>query len=71
MSVALTERQGNTDEQVREYVGKALALIDELDVPDDLRPAAFKEAVGLYAAKTLIQEQVPDIQRLLGNGLGG
>lgn len=46
----------NSDEQVREYVTKALALVDELDVPDDLRITAFERACNLYASKQVTIE---------------
>lgn len=35
-------------EQVTETVGLALAVVDELDPPDDLRLAAFNAAFGMF-----------------------
>ncbi len=48
----------NSDEQVREYVEKALALVNDLDTPGDLRVAAFVEAIKLYAAKQVMIEAI-------------
>lgn len=51
------EAHHNTDEQVRGYIGKAIALMDELDVPAELRPTLAAEAVRLYGAKQVTYEQ--------------
>lgn len=51
-----TEIVHNSDEQVREYVAKALALVAELEVPDDLRVTAFERACNLYASKQVTIE---------------
>ncbi len=48
----------NSDEQVREYVAKALALVDDLDPPSDLRVAAFAKAMELYASKQVMIEAI-------------
>lgn len=56
-TVRYSERPNNTPEQVREYVAEALAIVDELDVPDDLREAAFTAAVNLSASKQVLAEQ--------------
>ncbi len=48
----------NSDEQVREYVEKALALVDDLDPPSDLRVAAFVKAMELYASKQVMIEAI-------------
>ncbi len=58
MSVGRTEYPHNTPEQVREYLREALAIVDELDVPTDLRAVAFEQAVGLVSRKALQIEQV-------------
>jgi hypothetical protein len=48
----------NTDEQVREYVRKGLELLDELEVPDELRAVVFERAVNLFASKQVVVEAV-------------
>ena len=49
----------NTPEQVRQYLADALALVDELEVPSDLREAVFLNAVSLISSKRLeIPQQV-------------
>lgn len=62
MAVRVNGRQSeivhNTDEQVREYVAKALALLDELEVPDELRPTVFERACNLYASKQVTLEVI-------------
>lgn len=55
------EQQHNTPEQVREYVREALAVVDELDVPDDLRAAAFAKACDLISGKQIVFEQPASI----------
>lgn len=62
-----TERKHNSDDQVREYLAGALAIVGELEVPDDLRVAAFGKAVDLLAAKHITFETVAPV----GNGLAG
>ena len=47
----------NTSEQIRGYLDDALAIVNELDPPADLRAAVFTEAVRLIAAKQIIMEQ--------------
>lgn len=60
----------HTDEQVREAVSKAVALVDELVVPADLRAAAFEQACQMFAAKQiLMQEPAPIAGRLALPGL--
>jgi hypothetical protein len=54
-----TEHPHNSDEQVREYLQAALALIADLDPPDDLRGVAFAKAVDLFSAKQIVFEQQP------------
>jgi hypothetical protein len=53
-----SERHHNTREQVTDYLRAALEVVDELDIPDDLRPAAFVQAVGLFSAKQVTMEQL-------------
>lgn len=48
----------NSDEQVREYVEKAVALADELTGKDDRWPVVFTGALSLYAAKAVGIEQI-------------
>lgn len=56
------EQPNYTAEQVREHVAEALKIVDELDVPDDLRVAAFGKAVDLVAAKQIVFEQPATVQ---------
>lgn len=59
-TVTRTELPDNTPEQVRGYLVAALELVDSLEVPDDLRPAVFREACRLVAGKQiLIGEAAP------------
>jgi hypothetical protein len=47
------EEHHNDAGQVEDYCRAALALVDELDPPADLRPLVFAKAVDLLSAKTL------------------
>lgn len=58
MSLRFSEHHHNSDEQVAEYLSKALAVVDELELTDELRPVAFVKAVDLYAAKSVTAEQI-------------
>lgn len=51
----------NTDDQVREYLRKALALTDELEPPEDLRAIVFQSAVNLFSSKQVVLQQGPDL----------
>ena len=55
--VRRTEVQHNSAEQTHAYIAAALALVEELEPPEDLRVAAFSKAVDLLSAKQLILEQ--------------
>jgi hypothetical protein len=59
------EYQHNTPEQVRDYLREALAIVDELDPPDELRAALFVQAVGLLSAKQIVFEQMPALTSLI------
>jgi hypothetical protein len=48
------EIPNNTDDQVEEYVTKALNLVRDLDPAPDLRAAVFEAAVGLYSGKQIL-----------------
>jgi hypothetical protein len=63
------EIPNNTDEQVEEYVCKALNLVNELDPDKDLRAAVFSQAVALFASKQVVmtQPQPIDLAMLRGN----
>lgn len=51
----------NTQEQVVQYLHDALAAVDAVHMPDDLRPVALSQAITLIAAKSITVEQVvPD-----------
>ncbi len=66
MTMQQSEYQNNTPEQVREYLQTAADIVADLDIPPDLIPHAFVQAVGLVSAKQVILEQVG-----LGMGLIG
>jgi hypothetical protein len=53
-----TEYPHNKPAQVREYIVAALALVDDLDPPDDLRGPVFAKAADLYSSKQVVLEQV-------------
>ncbi len=62
----------NTDEQVRDYVARALALVEDLDPPSDLRGIVTAKAIDLYAAKQIMMEQIQPglpLMRIPGEGL--
>jgi hypothetical protein len=63
------EHENNTPAQVEEYIDRALALVERLPVPDDLRPTAFAKAVDLFASKQVTLEPIaasPLVPRLDG-----
>jgi hypothetical protein len=64
------ELPNNTDEQVEEYVCKALGLLSELDPEPLLRGPVFEQACALYASKQIVmtQPQPIDLAMLRGNG---
>lgn len=52
-----TEEHHNTPAQVVDYLRTALAIVMELDPPEDLRQIAFGKAVDLLSAKQVFFEQ--------------
>jgi hypothetical protein len=56
--VKFSEHPHNTPEQIKAYIAASLQLIEELNVPDDLREVAFAKAVDLCSAKQIIGEQI-------------
>jgi hypothetical protein len=52
------EERHHTDEQVEQIIAKAADLVETLSLPEDLRVAAFTQAMGLYAAKQIVVEQI-------------
>jgi len=61
----------NTPEQVHHYLEQALAIVNALELTDDLRVAAFNKAVDLVAGKQITLEQIaPNAIPLLGQGQG-
>jgi hypothetical protein len=44
-------------EQVRAHLAEALAIVEELELDDELRGLAFAKAVDLLAAKQMFFEQ--------------
>lgn len=63
------EIPNNSPEQVHEYVTDALALVEAIDPPADLREAVFTVAANLYSGKQIIVAQ-PQPVDLSGLGLG-
>jgi hypothetical protein len=59
-----TEHPHNSDEQVRDYLQAALALVANLEPPDDLRGVCFAKAVDLFAAKQIFYEQAAPLAAL-------
>lgn len=51
----------NTDEQVRDYIEKSLALLEVLWPPEDLRVSVFDKACNLYSSKSIVQQAPPAI----------
>ena len=47
-----------TDEQVREHLRAALAILDDLAVPDDLRSIAFERVFNAISTKQIVVEQI-------------
>lgn len=47
-----------TREQVRDHLRDALAIVEEIAPPDDLRAVAFEKAVNLLATKNIAVEAV-------------
>ena len=53
-----TEQQHFTLEQVRGHLVAALELVDDLEVPEDLRAAAFVKVYDSLSAKQIVVEQI-------------
>ncbi len=47
----------NTPDQVRSYLREALAVVEELDPPEDLRQIVFAKAIDQIANKNVTLEQ--------------
>jgi hypothetical protein len=65
-----SETYFNTPEQVREYLRAALLVVEELEVPEDLRAVAFTAAINLTSSKhvTEMHPGAPvDLSALRGN----
>ena len=58
MNARKVEMFFSTEEQVRDFISYGLALVEELDPPDDLREAVFNQAVTLKQARHVQFEQV-------------
>jgi hypothetical protein len=57
------EIPNNTDQQVEEYVTKALNLVRDLDPAPDLRASVFEQACQMYAGKQLLVAQPQSLER--------
>ena len=55
-----------TREQTVELLRDGLAIIDELQIPEELRPIAYRKAVELLAAKTITTTQASPVPLDLG-----
>lgn len=58
------EEQHNTPEQAHHYLQQTLVIIDEADVPEDLREAAFAKVYDSVASKQIFFEQVAPLPNL-------
>jgi hypothetical protein len=54
----MREQPHNSPEQVRQYLGAALAVVEALDIPPELREVAFAKAVDLFSSKQLFFDAV-------------
>lgn len=72
MSIQRTEVPNNTDEQVREYIEKAMALADDLAREPAEWRHIFTQACTLYQGKQILMSETPTIGlgQILGNGKG-
>jgi hypothetical protein len=62
-----TDVQHNTEAQVMDYLRAALSIIEDGNVPEDLRVAAFAAVYNSVCSKQVIIEQpqmVPDLAKL-------
>jgi hypothetical protein len=59
----------HTPEQVREYLREALAVLEEIDPPADIRAPLFTQAAALLSGKNIIMGQ-PQPVDLAGLNLG-
>jgi hypothetical protein len=62
-----TEVPLNTEAQVMDYLRAALSIVEDCDVPEDLRVAACAAVYNSVAGKQVFFEQVqplPDLARL-------
>ena len=64
----LVERQANTPEQMREYMGTALAIWQEYNFPPEIQEAAFVKLCDWAAAKSIIQEPTAADLGLIARG---
>lgn len=59
----------NTEKQVVELLTFAAALVEQLDIPEDLRGIAFSKAIDLKASKQVFIDQA-ETQSPITRGLG-
>lgn len=64
----LETEQFNSEQEIRGFLGDALAIVADLNVPEDLREAAFVKAVDLLSVK--IPKQSKALSGLDGLKLG-
>lgn len=60
----MQEFHHNKPGQVRDYLQAGLDTLAELDIPLELREAAFVKAVELHASKSFLQTQPVTLPRL-------
>lgn len=65
------EIPNNTEEQVRQYLLDTLALIEEVDIPGDLRAVAFEQIFQARAGKQILMSQPQPVDLGNLNGLRG
>lgn len=63
-----TESPNNTPEQVHAYLVATLTMLEDVAIPEDLRPAAFEQVFQAFAGKQILWAQP---QPVTLPGLGG
>lgn len=55
------EIPNNTPEQTRDYLVRAIELVQELDPPEDLRAVVFEAAFASVSGKQIVMTQPPPL----------